>query len=78
MCGRVINGEELGVIEHQLSLLEREQNSSASNIEGLLAAMADGRGVDAIRYHRELTKMSLRDSKELIEKYIHPMCNPRG
>jgi ribosomal protein L7/L12 len=68
MCGRVINNEEIGVIEHQLSLFDRD--TSISDIEELLKAMADGRKIDAIRYHRALTKMGLRESKELIEKYL--------
>jgi hypothetical protein len=81
MCDRTLNTEEIGVIEHQLSLMVSDSAArvQCSVVDDLLKVMGvEGKKIEAIKAYRILTGTGLKESKDAVEKYWpQPVNDPR-
>lgn len=50
-------------------------NTMVNEIDNLMKAIYDGRKIEAIKSHRALTGMTLKGSKDAVEKYWHVLTN---
>ena len=53
--------------EHEICNLVEMNNCNLVEMNNMLTAMRDGRKIDAIKAHRALTQMGLKESKNAVE-----------
>lgn len=72
-AGRTLNSEEIEAFDHICDIDAPEPQSiypKNENVEALMKHMVEGTSkLDAIKEHRTITGMPLRDSKEAVERY---------
>ena len=65
--------EEFTIKEIAVTVDSFSAGASISSINQLLAAMRDGRKIEAIKEYRSLTGMGLKESKDAVEMYWNPI-----
>jgi ribosomal protein L7/L12 len=72
IAGHALNNDEVDVVNHviDIDVPEPEQiYPNASLVTDLMHAFANDQKINAIRAHRAMTGMGLKESKDEVEKY---------